>query len=357
MKRIRVVVVDDSALCREMLGVTLGEDGDIEVVGEAADGQAAIDVVARSNAELVTLDVEMPRMGGLLAVEHIMARTPVPILMVTGRPAEQRVHIVSEAVRRGALDLVAKPQGHHPEEADTLRAVVRRLARVPVMRHLAGGRARRPSFHPVPTSLAYAGRWDAPIMGVVASAGGPAAINALVSRLAPDFEGCIAIVQHLLQGFAASFVDFLRAHTPLRVLLAFGPTRPTPGTVLVAPDDRHLVLSPAGTFVLSDSAPRGGFRPSADILFMSLAATCGPSAVGVVLSGIGNDGAAGLLAMRRAGATTIVQDEATSVVFGMPRAAQENGAATHVLPLEEIPAALTRCAKRLSSRTPRPPHA
>ena len=259
-------------------------------------------------------------------------------------------------MQRGALNLIAKPRRDDPEEANTLRALVRSLARVPVMRHVAGGRAKSPSSPPLqapPAPAAYVNRWDVPILGVAASAGGPAAVNYLVSRLAPDFDGCIAVVQHLLPGFAASFVAFLRAHARVRVELAVGPTRPSPGTVLVAPDYRHLVLSPAGTFVLSESAARGGFRPSADVLFMSLAETCGPSAVGVVLSGIGDDGAEGLLAMRKAGATTLVQDEASCVVFGMPRAAQENGAAAHVLALEGIPTALTRHARQLALRAVR----
>jgi two-component system chemotaxis response regulator CheB len=190
-----------------------------------------------------------------------------------------------------------------------------------------------------------------PIVGIAASAGGPAAVSYVVSRLPPDFEGCVAVVQHLLPGFSTSFAEFLRAHTRLRVELAVGPMRPTRATVIVASDDRHLVLHPSKTFALSDApAPggRAGYRPSANLLFNSLAETCGPSAVGVVLSGMGDDGAAGLLAMRKAGATTIVQDEASCAVFGMPLAAQENGAAGHVLALEQMPAAIVRRVKQLA---------
>jgi two-component system chemotaxis response regulator CheB len=255
-----------------------------------------------------------------------------------------------DRLRRGAGADPSSPATSSAEEADTLRVLVRRLARVPAMRHVAGHRANSQSFPPppaVPAAAAPFNRLDVPVLGVAASAGGPAAVKYLVSRLAPDFEGCIAVVQHLLPGFAASLVEFLRAHTRLRVQLALGPTRPSPATVLVAPDHRHLVLSPAGTFALSESPAGRGYRPAADVLFRSLAETCGPNALGVVLSGIGDDGAAGLLAMRRAGAATIAQDQASSVVFGMPRAAQANGAASHVLALEEIPAALTHCVKQL----------
>jgi two-component system chemotaxis response regulator CheB len=351
MKALRVVVVDDSAVCRELLGAILEEEGDIEVVGEAADGCAAIEVVARSNPDLVTLDVEMPAMDGLLAVEQIMAHTPVPILIVTGRPAEQRGHILFDAVQRGALDLIAKPRGEVAEEATTLRALVRSLARIPVIRHIAGRRPKSQSSPPAPetpTAASPEARRDTPIVGVAASAGGPAAVNFVVGRLPPDFQGCVAVVQHLLPGFASSFVDFLRLHTRLRVQLALQATRPSPGTVLVAPDYRHLVLSPAGTFVLSEFPARGGYRPSADVLFQSLAETCGPRAIGVVLSGIGDDGAAGLLAMRKAGAATFAQDEASCAVFGMPHAAWQRGAVAYMPTLDELPSTITRRARQLA---------
>jgi two-component system chemotaxis response regulator CheB len=352
--RIRVVVVDDSALCRDLLRDILEEEGDIEVVGEAGDGQAAIDVVARSRAQLVTLDIEMPGMDGLLAVEQIMARTPVPILIVTGRSAEQRSHTLFEAVQRGALDLVAKPRGGSAEETSTLRALVRSLARVPVMRHLAGSRAKSPAPPLTPGApiapLAFPAHLHVPIVGIAASTGGPAAVNLLLSRLPPDFEGCVAVVQHMLPGFAASFVEYLRAHSRLRIHLALGPVRPKAHTVFVAPDARHLVMSAEGAFTLTEAAAgRSGYRPSADVLFLSLARTCGPNAVGVVLSGIGDDGAEGLLAMRKAGAITLAQDEASSTVYGMPRAAKENGGATYVLALEDMPVAVAHRTKQLAA--------
>jgi two-component system chemotaxis response regulator CheB len=355
VRTIRIAVVDDSALCREVIKSILEEEGDIEVVGEAGSGAGAMEVVERTGAQLVTLDIEMPGMDGLLTVERIMARTPVPILIVTGRPASERDHTLFEAVRRGALDLVAKPRGDDPGQASALRDLVRTLARVPVMRHIARGRGDIPSSVPPPPARAAAGHvsaGDVPIVGIAASAGGPAAVSHVVSRLPPDFEGCVAVVQHLLPGFSASFAAFLRAHTRLEVKLAVGPVRPSRATVIVASDHRHLVLHPSRTFGLSDArAPGGlaGYRPSANLLFHSLAETCGPHAVGVVLSGMGDDGAAGLLAMRQAGAVTIAQDEATCAVYGMPLAARENGAAAQVLALEAMPIAIVRRVKHLAA--------
>lgn len=354
MSRIRVVATDDSELCRAVLREVLEAEGDIEIVGEAEDGHAAIEVVAACRPQLMTLDIEMPRMDGLATIEQIMARTPIPILIVTGRPTEQRSKTLFEAVRRGALDVVSKPPLGDEEQARALRAHVRLLARVPVVKHVAGLRgivAPAPPAGEAPswarTSSGYVDR-EIPVLGVAASAGGPAAISYVLSRLPPDFEGCVAVVQHMLPGFAKSFVEFLRADAPLPVEMVTEPTRPRPGVIFAAPDQRHLVRTHAGLWLPSDAPGRRGYRPSADVLFLSLAETCGARAVGVVLSGIGDDGAQGLLAMRNAGALTIAQDEASSSVYGMPRAARENGAAANILALGDIPAAVTRHIKRLA---------
>jgi two-component system chemotaxis response regulator CheB len=338
MSPIRVVVVDDSALCRDILRATLEVDGDIRVVGEAANGQEAVEVVARGQANIVTLDVEMPHVGGLTAVERIMARTPVPILIVTGRPADQRNALAFEAVRRGALDLIAKPTT--PKESHEMRTLVRRLAAVAVVRHVAGrSTTSLGDSQPVERGILSRKATSVSVVGIAASAGGPGAVTAVLSRLPRNFGASIAVVQHMLPGFAPSFVRFLRMYTALPVQLVGEPTTLRPGTVFVAADEQDLVAGSGGIFA---TAPQRniGHRPSADALFHSLARTHGSAAVGVVLSGIGSDGAAGLLAMRDAGALTIAQNEQTSAVYGMPRAARENGAATRILALEEIGDAL-----------------
>jgi two-component system chemotaxis response regulator CheB len=238
------------------------------------------------------------------------------------------------------------------------------LARVPVVKHVAGLRTQ--AVVSPASAAAAAGDGgvlggaktpscvdrEIPVLGIVASAGGPAAISYVLSRLPADFEGCVAVVQHMLPGFAKSFVEFLRVDATLPVELVTEPMRPRPGLVLVAPDQRHLVRTHAGTWALSDAATRRGYRPSADALLSSLAETCGARAVGVILSGIGDDGAQGLLAMRNAGAVTIAQDEASSAVYGMPRAAREHGAAAHILALGDIPAMAARQIRRLAHGGP-----
>jgi two-component system chemotaxis response regulator CheB len=350
MSKIRVVVVDDSDVCSDAIAHILEEDGDIQVVGRGRDGREGLDVVQRERPQLVTLDVEMPKMDGLAAVEQIMATCPVPILIVTGRPPELRSVTLFEAVRRGALDVVAKPVLGRAEQAEALRVLVRRLAQVPVMRHLAGRRTKRPSTLRPRAAGGTSSTHGVRVIGIGASAGGPAAVATLLGKLPKDFPACVVLVQHLLPDFAESYVRFLRAETELAIELVDGSSPMRGGTVLVAPDDRHLVASPHGSVVVSDAPPIKGYRPSADALFESLARHFGPAAAGVVLSGIGDDGAAGLLSLRRAGGLTIAQDEQSSIVFGMPRAARDTGAAARVLSPEAIAEALVAEA----ARVPRP---
>jgi two-component system chemotaxis response regulator CheB len=354
VKKLRVVVVDDSALAREMLRHILEADGDIEVVGEAADGRVAVETVARTRPELVTLDVEMPNMDGIAAVEQIMARCPVPILIITGRPPEQRRATLFEAVQRGALDLVEKPSILRDSSAAALRAHVRRLSSVAVVRHVAGGSPRRRT-QPLgkDPALTLAGRPALRIIGIGASAGGPAAVAAVLRRFPRDLPASVAIVQHLLPGFAQSYTEFLRHQTEMRVELVHRVSPLKPGIVYVAPDDRHLVASRGENLVAVDTAPIGGYRPSATALFRSLAECFGPASAGVILSGIGDDGAAGLGELRAAGGLTLAQNEATSAVYGMPRAAIESGAASVAMSPVTVGDELVRAAFGRSGR-PRP---
>jgi len=355
---VRVVIVDDSAVCRSALRETLEADGDIRVVGEAADGAEVLKVITREKPHLVTMDLQMPGTSGFEAIEEIMAKLPVPILVVTGQSRGGSA-AAFEAIRRGALQLAEKPPPGRSPAGTELRAQVRLLSKIPVVRHVAGSRdkasPRAPVFVPTartPTPIAAAAQ--PPLVGVAASAGGPGAIATLLAQLPPSFGGCLAVVQHLPKGFAASFVDFLRSRTQLRVRIVTDSAAREPGTVLVAPDDRHLVVSSKNLLRAVDLPPLGGFRPSATVLFQSMADVLGPAAIGIVLSGMGTDGAEGLERMRRQGSLTIAQDEATSAVYGMPRAAAERGAASLVLPLAKIAPAISEGApfKRVTGPWP-----
>ena len=331
MKR-RAIVVDDSAICRALVREWLEVDGDLEVVGEAHDGETAIELVNRLKPDVATIDLRMPGMPGLELVAFLMAKAPLPILVLTGEATRDDPGLAFEAVRRGALDLMLKPSADDDDAIRSLRARVRWLATVPVVRHIDGHKPSEPAAF-VPARLGRVSG-DPVIVGIAASAGGPTALAAVLGSLRADLPICLAVVQHLPRGFAPSFVSFLQGRCSLRVRLAEPGLVPRPATVVVAPDDRHLELVD-GRFALTTGATVDGHRPSGSVLLRSLA-TLGTAAIGVVLSGIGRDGADGLRAMRERHALTFAQDAATSVVYGMPRAAVEEGGAQHVLPVGEI---------------------
>lgn len=342
-----MVIADDSSFFREVLREFLVTDGDIEVVAEARDGREAIEKVLSTRAQLLTLDIGMPGLGGLETIEELMARHPLPILVITALPSGPGTGILFEATRRGALDIVEK-QRVGADEAAWLRDHIRQLATVPVVRHLKRG----PTPAIASTSAAERGTARAApalgvprrMIGIGASAGGPPAVAAVLSRLPRDLPASVALVQHLSPGFASSYAEFLSGSTPLQVqvLSKAGPARP--GCVYVAPDGHHLVAR-GDQLGLSDAPALHGHRPSVDALFHSMAQERGRDAIGVVLSGMGADGAAGLASLLSRGAAGVVQDEASSTIFGMPRAAAEAAPGATVLDLGEIAAALVRLVR------------
>ena len=336
----RVLVVDDSPIARDMLTLHLEEDRDLHVAGTADDADAAIAAVAELRPDVVTMDIQMPGGGGLTAIEQIMARTPVPIIVVSARARDDQT-LPFEAVSRGALEVALKPAG--PADAAALRAAVRRVAGIPVVPHVRALRVARTVL--VPPVQAYP---NAPrVVGIAASAGGPAALDVVLGALPPSLPACVAVVQHLPAGFVASFATYLRSRTPLEVVLVEpgAGAEPRPGRLLLAAGDHHLVASTPRLFSASPEPPLRGHRPSATMLFSSLARVFGDRAVGVILTGIGDDGATGLGELRARGALTLGQDEETSAVYGMPSAADKLGAITRVLPLPDIAAAIRRAVE------------
>lgn len=336
----RVLVVDDSAIAREALSTYLEEDGDLLVVGTAADGDAAIDAVASLRPDVVTMDIQMPGGGGLTAIEQIMARHPVPIVVVSTRVRKDQT-LPFEAIRRGALEVAIKPAV--PADAAALRAAVRRVAGIPVIPHVAALRVARPLLVPPLRVSPQAPR----IVGIGASAGGPAALDVVLGALPATLPACIAVVQHLPAGFIASFATYLRSRTPLEVVLAEpgAAAEVRGGRVVLAAGDHHLVAATPRLLAASSEPPWRGHRPSATMLFGSLARVFGDLAIGVILTGIGDDGAVGLGELRAAGGLTLGQDEQTSAVYGMPSAAHKLGAVTRVLPLSEIAGAIRRAVE------------
>ncbi|KIH77769.1 two-component system, chemotaxis family, response regulator CheB [Geoalkalibacter ferrihydriticus] len=339
--KINILIADDSLLTRVVLRDILQRDPDIRVVGEARDGREALDAVLRLKPDLVIMDVVMPVMDGIAAVKEIMARRPTPILVLSAnvRPGDARGAF--NAITLGALDVMEKPRGAVQEVfaplAQRLIDKVKVLACLPVRLIPASSSSRAPS------RAVEAQRRS--ILAIGASTGGPKAVLSLLRQLPPDTRARMLVVQHIAQGFAEGFAQWLERETPFPVRTAADGDALRPGLVLVAPSDRHMEVR-ADRIRLTDGLPVNSCRPSVDLLFTSLAHQTPREVAAVLLTGMGRDGAEGLAALRLAGAATLVQDEASCVVFGMPRAAIDLDAAQQVLPLDEIPRMLARILDR-----------
>lgn len=351
MERIRVLVVEDSRTVRAWLCQTLADDADLEVVGEAGDGQEAIDLCARLRPHVVTMDMMLPGLSGLDATEHIMAHFPTPILIVSASTNRGELFRTYDALAAGAVDVLEKPGGDGPSD-DWRRAfvaAVKLASRIRVITHLRGRRRQVAAESIVPATL-HAERRCA-VIGLGASTGGPAALVEVLSALPRGFAIPILLVLHIAEPFASAFAEWLSDQVRRRVAYARhgDAVDAKAGEVVMAPPGRHLVVS-GGRVRLTSDGERHSCRPSIDVLFESMAVEYGASAAAGLLTGMGRDGAAGLLAVRRAGGVTVAQDAATSVVYGMPREAALIGAASQVLPLGAIGPALAALADQVGGR-------
>ena len=332
---IRVLVVEDSPSVRELLARLLRADGSFEVVGTASDGAEAVALATRLRPDVITMDVHMPRMDGVEATRRIMAQTPAPIVIVSASILSKEVALAFEAIEAGAVTVIDKPPGpgdpRHGAATQEFLTTVRLMSQVKVVRRWA--KPVTPRLPEIPLPPPGTGRPLA--ITLAASAGGPQAIEALLQSLG-TIDVPVLAVQHMSHGFMAGMATWLNSTCPQTITLAGHGERPAGGTVYLAPDDQHLLVTRQGALALSKAPPVRGFRPSANLLFESAAESYGARAVGIILSGMGDDGVAGLGQLRAAGAPTVAQDEATSVVYGMPGAAVAAGAAGQVLPLPAI---------------------
>ena len=329
---VSVVVVDDSPLVRSVLRSVLTSAVGCEVVGEAGDGQEAVRLAISLRPQVITMDLAMPRLNGLEAITRIMSEAPTRILVVSDPSASVEAARAFDAVARGALDVMTKPSAWVRREKERLIATVRRLASVPVVFHPRGAfESRRPQPLALPAHPKSPG-----VIVIGASTGGPRALHRLLAGRGADFPIPMVIVQHLGEDFATGFIDWLGTATTLSVREATAARSLTAGQVLVGVRGGHVTLSAAGRIYISDAPARDGHRPAIDTLFESAADVFGGSAVGVLLTGMGSDGAHGLARIRAAGGVTVAQDEASCTVFGMPKVAIELGAAGAVLNLEQI---------------------
>jgi two-component system chemotaxis response regulator CheB len=324
-KKIRVLVVEDSATVRKRLIDILAADPDIDVVGEAEDGKRGIELCLQTRPDLITMDMMLPVMSGLAATEYIMAHCPTPILVVSASINRGELFKIYEALAAGAVDVLEKPTGREDAGAWECRfiATVKLVARIRVITHprarLTGLAAHKPAIAArAAEPRRLADRCD--LVAIGASTGGPGAILEILRSLPVNFHLPILLVLHINEPFGTAFADWLDAQTPRPVAYATdgAPVAAAAGRVVVAPADRHMVVRD-GYFRLSRDPERHSCRPSVDVLFESVATAYGPAAAACLLTGMGRDGAVGLLKIRQAGGLTIAQDEASSVVYGMPR--------------------------------------
>lgn len=341
---IRVLVAEDSLTVRKYLVDTLRADPQIEVIGEAEDGKQAVELCERLRPDAVSLDMMLPVMSGLAATEHIMAYCATPILIVSASFNRGEMFKTYDALNAGAVDVLEKPDGDDPEQwAQDYRRAIKMVSRIRVMTHHRARMADRVMSR-AETPRAEGGRFRCLAIG--ASTGGPGALVKILEGLPRHFPLPILVVIHIGTPFGSTLSEWLDSVSPIPVRSpANGEPLPPVGQaqVIIAPPGRHLVVR-GGCLWVTEEPERHHCRPSVDVLLESVAAELGKSAIACLLTGMGRDGAEGLLKVRHSGGITLAQDEETSVVFGMPRAAVELNAAHSVLGLPDMAAALTRLA-------------
>ncbi|MFO8057396.1 MAG: chemotaxis-specific protein-glutamate methyltransferase CheB [bacterium] len=393
---IKVLIADDSPVVREILKDMIEGEPDLELLGEARDGKEAVELAESLKPAIITMDVMMPVMNGLEAVEEIMAFTPTPILVFSSAVNNKEMNVAFEAIARGALDVMEKPRVSEGAKYDSIRkdflAKLRMLSRIQVISHLKG-RRRRPrtvervaeapedeakkkvkdeapasetGAGPVDTDVVPppevmerplpiieapaavkvpAGKTDRELVAMGASTGGPKALVQIFRKMPADFPVPVLAVQHIAHSFAPGLVNWLGRESRMKVELAAEKVRPEPGVLYISPTDVHMVLE-KGLIRLSKDPPVNSCRPSVDVLFSSVARDTGETAVGALLTGMGRDGARGLLEIKRRKGWALIQDEKSSIIFGMPKAALDMGAYDEVVALPEFADALTRALFR-----------
>lgn len=343
MSKVSVLVVDDSASMRMMLTHVLESDARINVIGMVNDGQSAIDFIAAGEPkpDVVLMDIHMPGVDGFEATRRIMETRPLPIVICTATADPRELAVAFRSMEAGALACVEKPPGiddpRYAASAANLQQTVRLMAEVKVVRRWsrAGAQARVAAVPPRSSTQPR-------LVGIGASTGGPPVLQTILAGLPRGFGAPLVIVQHIASGFLPGMVEWLNQTTDIQVRIASHGSVPEPGHAYIAPDDFHLTVSSSGRMLLTRESPENGLRPSVSRLFRSLADNLRGNAIGVLLTGMGKDGAAELRLMREAGALTIAQDRESSVVHGMPGEAIALGAATQVLAADRIAQCLVR---------------
>ena len=337
-KKIRVLIVEDSRVVRELLKHIIGSDDRFEILAAVESAEQCLQLLETDSPDIISLDIRLPGMNGLDATLQIMSKRPTPIVVVAAQVDDDELNIAMNALRAGALSVVEKPVGVTNVAFETMAAKLCtqlaimsqvKVVRQGIDRGLRFGTGEPPRKSPVMRPGSYA------MVGVVASTGGPQALVQMLTGMGADFPLPIVLVQHITSSFLEGFVSWLSATTPFQARIAQEDERPLPGRIYVAPVEKHIALI-HGCLSILDTPPVCGQKPSGTVLFNSLARELGNRAVGVVLTGMGADGSDGLNLIFKAGGYTIAEDASTCVVFGMPAAAEKIGAVRDMLPLPAI---------------------
>ncbi|MBI4417830.1 MAG: chemotaxis-specific protein-glutamate methyltransferase CheB [Ignavibacteriales bacterium] len=347
---INILIVEDSPVIREFLHHILGSDPELNVIGVAHNGEEAVEAVRSKRPDVVTMDIHMPKLNGFDATRKIMEMNPVPIVIVSGSSTAEEIATTFHALESGALAVVRRPAGvAHPDHeamAKELIQTVKLMSEVKVVRR----------WPQISRKLVTAGEpilgkqgGDIRLVAVGASTGGPLAIQTILSRLPRQFPVPIIVVQHMAQGFVHGFAEWLRHSSVLPVSVASHGEMLLPGHVYIAPDEHHTLVSKDRRIVLRKDEPESGLRPAVAVLFRSVAEAFGPQAIGILLTGMGKDGAEELGLMKERGATTLAQKPETCIVPGMPGEAVRRGSATFVFSPEKIAEALVTLVEKPSS--------
>ncbi|WP_210495840.1 chemotaxis-specific protein-glutamate methyltransferase CheB [Microvirga antarctica] len=343
---VRVMIVEDSLVVRQLLAHIVARDPRLIVAAAVSSAEEALQEIGRVQPDVISMDIRLPGMDGLEATRRIMSERPTPIVVIAGSIEDSALKISMNALRAGALSVVEKPVGvtsaGYEAVAHTICTQLYIMSQVTVV--------RQRSFAWKPAGDRTVPMWrDEPVesqtptlLGIAASTGGPPALAKVLGALPADFPLPILLVQHMGAPFMEGFASWLDGIMALSVGVARDEEIPVAGRIYVAPGDRHLMLSPTGTLKISAAAPLASQRPSATLMFQSIAKTLGPKGLGVLLTGMGEDGAQGMLEMKQAGAYTIAEDESTAVVYGMPAAATRMGGVRASLPLDLIAPRITR---------------
>lgn len=343
--RIRVAVVDDSPTERMLMVSLFKETADFEVVGVGQDGMDAIKFSRDLRPDIIVMDVVMPKVNGLEATAHIMHEHPTPIALMSSTLNPMEMNLAFEAQRAGALTALEKPSLANTEACESFLRTVKVMSKVPLVRRWTERKMRVPAITGTLPASNTSRERDAltreqkerlHIIGIASSTGGPSVLLNILQALTPEFPMPILIVQHISRGFGVGLAEWLDSELMLNVKLAQDGMKPKPGTVYIAPDDYHLEINMDGTLHLQQQPPYRGLRPSANYLFESLAKVCGKYALGIILTGMGDDGADGLLHLYQAGGVTIAQDRSSCTVYGMPMEAVQKGAVDVVLNPDQI---------------------